>query len=1580
MTDAIPARRDRLYQRRDWLWMGAVAVLYVVVGMKVREFISYDKIGYTLWAPSGLALAAVLLFGRKFWPAVFIGALVLQIEIGPSVEMAAAVALGKSLSVLLAAWVMRAVRFDEDLVGVEDYFILIFAAGAGSAVNTLIGCGALWLTGYYAPTVDPVVLMLHWWKGDVLGTVLVVPLLLVWRRLPQVTITRWMLVEASVCAGCTLLYGQMVLLGWRAEYLENYHAIYMAFALVIWAAMRFGRHGVLLILALLTLEAVLGYWNGVGYFAEELSAHLWFFLAILSFTGVALALSLYKREQAVAALRKSEESYRRQFDANTAVMLLINPDDARIIGANQAAARFYGYTRERLLAMSVTEINTLPEAQVHALMDSVGIGRSARFETRHRLADGTVREVEVFSSRIFIGQNVALHAIVVDISERKQVAEIRRDAEEQWKAIINTSPDGIVLVSLAGVIRFASNHALQQMGYGTQEEVLGRQMFDFLDPADRGKAAAFFGGLLQNNSTGAKEYRLVRKNDTRFFAEIKGEVLHASNGVASKVFLVVRDIDERKRADLALQANEEKYRGLFEGMSEGVFYQQEDGAIVDVNAAALQIFGLNREEFIGHKTPEQTWRVIHEDGTDFPAEQRPSLTALRTGLPVRGVVLGFYNVREQRVRWLNVNAEPLFLVGAARAHQVFVTLHDITERKRAEEAREESEARLTALLESTNDHVFSVDPERFGLQTFNGVFGRYIFAHHGIEIRAGHTPEDLLPPPVAAQWREIFSRALREGSVTTEYNTAVGGSVLMLSINLVRREGAVFGISVFGRDITELRRSERSRRDSERFANATLNALGSHLAILDDQGCIIAVNHAWRQFGWANGMTRDSVFEGVNYLEVCESARGEMGEEGVRFANGIREVIAGHAERFEMEYDCHAPWEKRWFLGRVTRIAGEGSARVVVVHENVTGLKLAEEVLRSKDRELLEAQSVARIGSYVYNFARDHWTGSPQLDELFGIGVSGFTRDLRSWLEIVHPDEREALRSYLADEVLGAHKRFDREYRIVRHGDGQERWVHGLGEVLTDEAGRPSQLAGTIQDITERKAYEKRLREQAALLDVTQDAIFVLNLKREITYLNRGAQTLYGIRSDEALGRRYEDMVYRQVPENYESDWARFLESGALVGERNQTRRGGQKIIVQKRATLVRDEKGQPWAALVVVTDITESKRIEAQYLRAQRLENLGALTGGVAHDLNNVFTPILMASEMLEPITRNRQDRELVQLMAVSARRGAAIVQQLLTYGRVGDSLREQVDVGVVLRDLDRLMQETFPKIHTLRVQWPEELWPIKADCTQLHQVLLNLCVNARDAMSTGGTLSVTAANAQVDEEFARQQIGAKAGPHVVIRVADTGSGIPEDIVDKIFDPFFTTKTAGRGTGLGLSTVLSILQAHGGFVNVETQEGRGSTFALFFPAMTSPQLVEREEEGRRASGGRGELVLLADDEPAVRAGLELALTKSGYRVVGAVNGAEAIALFAQHADAVRVVIADLMMPIMDGGQLLHALHRFNEKVPAIVISGIKVNRDELQKIFGGRLRVLTKPFLTEAMLRVVRELIDEAARKPEGG
>lgn len=383
---------------------------------------------------------------------------------------------------------------------------------------------------------------------------------------------------------------------------------------------------------------------------------------------------------------------------------------------------------------------------------------------------------------------------------------------------------------------------------------------------------------------------------------------------------------------------------------------------------------------------------------------------------------------------------------------------------------------------------------------------------------------------------------------------------------------------------------------------------------------------------------------------------------------------------------------------------------------------------------------------------------------------------------------------------------------------------------------------------------------------------------------------------------------------------------------------------------------------------------MDEQFLRAQRLESIGMLASGIAHDLNNVLAPIILAAPELREHATHPDDLRIISSLEKSAERGVALVRQILAFAQGVGGGRQLVDVRHLLRETANVIRETFPKNIRLEDNIPSNLVPIMADPTQIHQVILNLCVNARDAMPSGGTLRLRAENCRLDQEAASKFEGAAAGSWLVLHIEDSGSGIPDETLSHIWEPFFTTKEAGKGTGLGLSTVRGIVESHKGFISLKTLPGHGTTFRVYLPATEIPASGATAVPARtRVVQGKGELVLIVDDEPQIRDVTAAILSRHGYRVLIAGDGIEAVALFAPRSSEISVVVTDLRMPNLDGAALAHIVRRLNPSVKTLAVSGLSSGADaaEMKRLAGA---FLYKPFKADALLQAVASLLHPEA------
>jgi PAS domain S-box-containing protein len=631
----------------------------------------------------------------------------------------------------------------------------------------------------------------------------------------------------------------------------------------------------------------------------------------------------------------------------------------------------------------------------------------------------------------------------------------------------------------------------------------------------------------------------------------------------------------------------------------------------------------------------------------------------------------------------------------------------------------------------------------------------------------------------------------------------------------------------------------------------------------------------------------------------------------------------------------------------------------------------AEDELRESQARLARAETFSHL--MVTHVGLDgRWLKVPPLLCQL-LGYSEVDLLARRVQDLTVPEDAEADWAQYQRLLQSDLKSFSSDKRFRRHS-GQTLWLSVNTTLVTDAAGQPVHFLTYLRDTTEQMEALEKVRAQAQLLDLAQDAILVRDLTGIIHYWNQGAQNIYGWTPAEAIGRDAQLLLNPNAATNL-ACLAQARQTGAWSGELGKTTKAGLPVTVLSRWTLLRDPAGRPQSVLIVETDISAQKKLEGQFLRAQRMEAIGSLAGGIAHDLNNVLAPILLSLEILKERLDDDQDQVLLSTLQTSAQRGADLVRQVLSFARGVEGQRFLVNPNHLVRDVQKITRQTFPKNIAFDFHSSPDLWTVSGDPTQLHQVIMNLCVNARDAMPDGGKLTVTMANLELDEMQAGMNLESKPGPYVLLTVTDTGTGIPLAIQDKIFEPFFTTKESGKGTGLGLSTTATIIHSHGGFIRLHSEPGRGATFKVYLPSeTTAPAVAGAAIEEPQLPRGNGQLVLVVDDEECIRNALRKTLELFGYRVLLAIHGAEAVALYAQYRHDIAVVITDMAMPVMDGPATIAALKTMNPQVKIIGSSGLASHDGAAKAVASGVLHFVPKPYSAETMLTVLAQALREPA------
>lgn len=520
--------------------------------------------------------------------------------------------------------------------------------------------------------------------------------------------------------------------------------------------------------------------------------------------------------------------------------------------------------------------------------------------------------------------------------------------------------------------------------------------------------------------------------------------------------------------------------------------------------------------------------------------------------------------------------------------------------------------------------------------------------------------------------------------------------------------------------------------------------------------------------------------------------------------------------------------------------------------------------------------------------------------------------------------------------------------------------------------------ANLAEPSSSQMASSLRLSEArlAGILASAMDAIITVDEEQRVVLFNAAAEKMFHCASAEALGQPLDRFIPVRMREAHRQHIRNFGDTRVTqrtmgkLRSLSGLRADGEEFPIEASISQVDAEDHKLYT--VIIRDITEKKRLESQFLRAQRMESIGTLAGGIAHDLNNVLSPILTAVELLQMRFTDESSQRLLNILHTNAVRGSEMVKQVLSFARGVEGDYAPLQPKHLVKEIVKILSDTLPKNIEITCSNPAEMWNVRGDATQLHQVLMNLCVNARDAMSQGGRLHIEAENVEIDEHYSRMDAALKPGRYVLISVIDTGTGIPESNLSKIFDPFFTTKEAGQGTGLGLSTVAGIVRSHGGFVNVYSELGRGSQFKIYLPALETLQASSAQAARPDLPLGNGELIMVVDDESAIREIARETLHTFGYQVLTASDGTEALALFAQHRDEVRCVITDMMMPFLDGPATIRALRKLAPQLKIIATSGLKANGKTSEAAQLGVATFLPKPYTAEALLKALAAELKE--------
>ena len=840
----------------------------------------------------------------------------------------------------------------------------------------------------------------------------------------------------------------------------------------------------------------------------------------------------------------------------------------------------------------------------------------------------------------------------------------------------------------------------------------------------------------------------------------------------------------------------------------------------------------------------------------------------------------------------------------------------------------------------------------------------------------GRTNRELgMPAALADQWDEVTLRVFRTGEpAECQFRfDGPGGPQWFESRMFPERDpsGAVATVISMARDVTERQASAEALRRSQAFFQAAIDALSAHVAVLDENGRVLHVNVAWSRFAEANGADARTVGVGVDYLDACERAGTP---EAVETAARIRAVLAGGLDEHVSEYSCHSPDERRWFVMRVTRFGGDGPARVVVAHENVTATVLSDIARRESEANARAMFENSLDGVMLMTPAGGILSANPAACRMFGRSEEELVRLGRG--AILDMDDPAI--AAVSDERR-RNARFSGRVELLR-ADGSRFPAELSAARFLDEAGRPRATV-VVRDVTDEvraaealRASEERFR---ALTENASDLTSILAPDGTIQYVSPSVRWVLGYDQPELLGTSTFDLLHPD-------DRARVAERlGAAMGEPGKSVSSEFRLRHADGSYVDFEGVGTNLCHLPAVggivtnsRDITARRRAEAalrqreeELRQAQKMEAVGRLAGGIAHDFNNLLTAIKGNTELL--LVSVDEDSPLLpelREVAHASDRAAALTRQLLAFSRRQVLHPEVLSLNDVVRGMQNMLRRLLGEAVELEAALDPALPRVRVDPGQLEQVVLNLAVNARDAMPRGGILTVATSALSADEAEAAG-LPARALGYARLAVTDTGEGIDADVLPHVFEPFFTTKEMGKGTGLGLSTVYGIVQQSEGRIDVASVPGRGTTFTVYLPAaeeVAAPEPPAPAPEARRPGG---EVVLLVEDDDAVRLFTRRVLERGGFAVLEARNGMDALRIAAE-AHALDVMLTDVVMPRLSGRELAVQICSIHPQLRVLYMSGYPGDEMASQGLVEPDTPFLEKPFTVDALLARLREVL----------
>lgn len=1259
----------------------------------------------------------------------------------------------------------------------------------------------------------------------------------------------------------------------------------------------------------------------------------------------------------------NESAYRRLFEASPEAMWVYDLETLRFLAVNDAAISRYGYSRDEFLAMTIQDIR--PPEDISALLNNVtqvtqGLDFAGLWQ--HCLADGRIIFVNITSHTLEFEGRAAEVVLAHDVTElrRQEQSQAQGTAKlQQLNQQLRDREDALITAQRIG------NMGSWQLHIASQELTWSDHIFTIfgIPRADfEGSFTAFF--------------KLIHPDDRATFMVQQQAALAGDRPLNIQHRIICPDGQIKivhERAELVNTPHGQVLSGTVQDVTKRV----EAQARVSKSESLLKMAG-QVARFGGWSvdltTQQAEWSeevcAIHEMSASSPitvpleasinfyaSEYRDRIQTAFTACAEKGIPfneeLQLITAKGKRI-WVRSIGE------AVRDHsgsivRVQGAFQDISAQKQVEQALTLSEQRFRQLADALPQIVWTAKSDGtvdYASQTYYSYRG---IADTAIDLRAQEWLQGLHPDDVAPcldTWRKAVNT---KSYFYTEYRIRRADGELRWHRVTAQpthdEDGSLIKWYGSALDIHDLKTAEAAAQDLASRLSLTLESISDGFFTLDRE---------WR-FTFVNSEAENLLQQ--SRAELVGHTMWDKFPEGVNstaYQEYHQAMETGVSKSFEVFY----PPLKAWF-----DVSAYPSAEGLTVYfRDITQQRAADAQLR-----LLET-AISRINDIVL------------ITEAEPINEPG--------PKIVFVNNAfERRMGYRPEEVLGRSPRIlqgpktqrdelDRirtaleQYQPVRAElinytkTGEAFWLELDITPIADHSGHFTHWVAIERDITDRQQAQEQLAQQAALLDETQDAIIVCDLNNCIYFWNRSAERLYGWAAAEALGQSVQTLI-DEGGDTFEQAAGTVRRQGIWNGVMGHRRKDGSTLMAECNWTLVRDAEGTPQAIMAVNTDITERLNLEQKLRQSQRLEAIGQLTGGIAHDFNNLLTVILGNVELLaEQLSAHPNLQLLAETTSSAAQRGADLTHRLLAFARRQALDPNVTQVNSLLAEIDPLLRRTLTANIELELVQGGGLWLCLVDSSQLEAAILNLCLNARDAMPEGGKLTIETANTSLDQAYADQHAEVIPGQYVRIAVTDSGHGIAPEVIGQVFEPFFTTKETGRGTGLGLSMVYGFVKQSGGHIKLYSEVGQGTTAKLYLPRSFQEQESQFSQQDSMTITGGAETILVVEDDDLVRNYVESQLRTLGYEVITARNGGEALQTLYRESE-IDLLFTDVMMPGgMNGRQLANAAQQLRPQLKVLYTSGYTENAIVHQGRLDPGVHLLNKPYRLKELADMVRQVL----------